>query len=40
VEVAPGIDLERQVLTLMGFRPILREPRVMPEYLFSSGGGE
>lgn len=38
VEVAPGIDLERQILDLMGFRPVVRSVRSMPEYLFGEGG--
>jgi propionate CoA-transferase len=37
IEVAPGIDLERQVLAMMAFRPIIRELRPMPLYL--PGGG-
>ena len=28
-EVAPGIDVESQVVALMGFRPIIREIRPM-----------
>ena len=34
VEVAPGIDVERDVLAPMGFRPIVREPRRMDAALF------
>jgi propionate CoA-transferase len=34
VEVAPGIDLERQVLALMEFKPIVREVRLMPPHHF------
>ena len=34
VEVAPGIDLERDILALMDFRPLLRDPRPMHERLF------
>ncbi len=34
IEVAPGIDLERDVLALMSFRPILRDVRLMPAAVF------
>ena len=34
VEVAPGVEPERDVLPLMGFRPIVREPRRMDARLF------
>jgi propionate CoA-transferase len=30
IEVAPGIDLETQILAQMDFRPIIREVREMP----------
>ena len=30
IELAPGIDLEKQVLAMMAFRPIIRELRPMP----------
>jgi propionate CoA-transferase len=33
IELAPGIDLERQVLANMAFRPVIRELRPMPLYL-------
>ena len=33
IELAPGIDLERQVLALMAFRPIIQELREMPLHL-------
>ena len=33
-EVAPGIDIERDILAHMGFRPIVREPRLMDARLF------
>ncbi len=34
VEVAPGIDVERDILAHMGFRPIVREPALMDARLF------
>ncbi|MBN2456913.1 MAG: hypothetical protein JXB29_10355 [Sedimentisphaerales bacterium] len=34
IEVAPGIDVEEQILALMDFKPIIRNPRPMPAYLF------
>lgn len=34
VEVAPGVDLERDVLGRMGFRPLMRQPRLMPAHVF------
>ncbi|MEI6874517.1 MAG: CoA-transferase [Spirochaetota bacterium] len=34
VEIAPGIDLETQILALMEFRPIVRDPRPMGAHLF------
>lgn len=36
-EVAPGIDVESQILAFMGFRPIIRNPLVMDERLFRDG---
>jgi propionate CoA-transferase len=35
-EVAPGIDVERDVLPHMGFEPIVRDPRPMPAGLFET----
>jgi propionate CoA-transferase len=35
MEVAPGIDIERDILALMGFRPIVRSPKAMDASLFS-----
>jgi propionate CoA-transferase len=38
VEIAPGIDLEKDVLALMGFRPIIKAPpRLMDHRIFRSG---
>ena len=34
VEVAPGIDLERDVLALMDFTPIMDDVKVMPGHVF------
>ena len=34
VEVAPGIELERDILALMDFRPLVRDPRPMDARLF------
>ncbi len=34
VEVAPGIDVDRDVLALMDFRPIVRDPKLMDPRLF------
>jgi propionate CoA-transferase len=34
VEVAPGIDIERDILAHMGFRPIVRDPKLMDARLF------
>jgi propionate CoA-transferase len=35
IEIAPGIDLEQDVLTQMEFRPVMHQIRLMPEYCFS-----
>ena len=34
IEIAPGIDLQKDVLNLMDFKPIIAKPRPMPDYLF------
>lgn len=34
VEVAPGIDIDTQVLPLMDFKPIIRKPRIMDARIF------
>ncbi|KAB1083931.1 acyl CoA:acetate/3-ketoacid CoA transferase [Neorhizobium galegae] len=36
-EIAPGIDIERDILAHMEFRPIIREPREMATVLFTDG---
>lgn len=33
-EVAPGVDIERDILPHMGFRPIIRQPRTMDARIF------
>ena len=35
IEVAPGVDIERDILALMGFRPIIRSPKTMDASLFN-----
>ena len=38
VEVAPGIDIERDILALMDFRPVIRrDPRLMDARIFREG---
>ena len=37
IEIAPGIDIERDILALMGFRPVIRSPKAMDASLFSDG---
>ena len=34
IEIAPGIDLQRDILDQMAFRPIIRDVTPMPEHLF------
>jgi propionate CoA-transferase len=36
-EIAPGVDLQRDILDRMAFRPIVREPRVMDARIFQPG---
>jgi len=38
-EIAPGVDLERDVLAHMGFRPLMREVRTMDARLFMPAWG-
>src|SRR5215471_6704906 len=37
VEVAPGIDIERDILARMDFRPIIRNPVMMDRRIFANG---
>ena len=37
VEVAPGIDVERDILARMDFRPIVRRPAMMDKRIFAPG---
>lgn len=39
-EVAPGIDIERDILPNMAFRPIIRSPQTMDERIFGSDSME
>ena len=39
IEVAPGIDLDQQVLALMPFRPVIRSLRPMPSHVFAPPKG-
>ncbi|MEI8378992.1 MAG: CoA-transferase [Planctomycetota bacterium] len=34
IEIAPGIDLQRDILDQMAFRPIIHDVAIMPEHLF------
>ncbi len=34
IEIAPGVDLERDILSHMAFRPVIREPKPMDARLF------
>jgi propionate CoA-transferase len=36
-EIAPGIDIERDILARMEFRPIIRRPSTMDKRVFASG---
>ncbi|WP_135466061.1 acyl CoA:acetate/3-ketoacid CoA transferase [Crenalkalicoccus roseus] len=36
-EVAPGVDLERDILGQMGFRPLVRDPKPMDARIFRPG---
>jgi propionate CoA-transferase len=37
IEVAPGIDIERDILGRMEFRPIVRNPTIMDKRIFADG---
>ncbi len=34
IEIAPGVDLQRDILACMAFAPLIREPRWMEKALF------
>jgi acyl CoA:acetate/3-ketoacid CoA transferase len=34
IEIAPGIDVDRHILALMDFRPIVGSTREMPSHCF------
>ena len=34
IEVAPGIDIEKQILALMDFKPIIKSPALMDKRIF------
>ena len=36
IEVEPGIDVERDVVAAMGFRPVIRDVRTMPASCFAA----
>ncbi|MBU4212973.1 MAG: acyl CoA:acetate/3-ketoacid CoA transferase [Verrucomicrobia bacterium] len=38
IEVAPGIDLQKQILDLMEFKPVIHAVRPMPEHVFCKNG--
>jgi propionate CoA-transferase len=35
IEVAPGIDIEKQILAFMDFKPVIKNPGIMDKRLFS-----
>jgi propionate CoA-transferase len=37
VEVAPGVDVQRDILDQMGFQPLVRQLRPMPKHVFLPG---
>lgn len=36
IEIAPGVNVERDILPYMAFRPIINQPRLMDSALFSA----
>ncbi|SNT48933.1 acyl CoA:acetate/3-ketoacid CoA transferase [Rhodococcoides kyotonense] len=37
IEVAPGVDIERDILSRMAFEPIMRSPKIMDRRIFEPG---
>ncbi len=37
IEYAPGVDIEKDVLSVMDFEPIIKDPKEIPEFIFSDG---
>ena len=35
IEIAPGIDLERDILALLDFKPVIKDLKEMPQHLFN-----
>ncbi|MCV5854236.1 hypothetical protein OFN53_26815, partial [Escherichia coli] len=35
IEIAPGVEIERDILPYMAFRPIIKHPRLMESSLFT-----
>lgn len=38
IEIAPGVDLEKDILQQMNFRPIMKEVKLMPQNIFQNHG--
>ncbi len=36
IEIAPGVDLQTQIIELMDFKPVIGEMNLMPAYLFEA----
>ncbi|HEC96474.1 MAG TPA: hypothetical protein ENI59_02230 [Euryarchaeota archaeon] len=36
IEYAPGVDIKEHILSVMDFDPIIKDPREMPEFIFSN----
>ncbi|MDA8441570.1 MAG: acyl CoA:acetate/3-ketoacid CoA transferase [Peptococcaceae bacterium] len=39
IEIAPGVDLEKDILKLMDFKPIIKDVRMMPQEIFQEAWG-